>query len=171
MSTKQIKRLPWILVTLGPLILFGPMLFRAEALFWLLNPIYHSDTLEKAKRYRVEPYVIAADVYGVEPHVGRGGWTWYTGSAGWMVRVGLEAILGLRREGNMLRIAPCIPIDWPGYELTYRDGETLYHIHVENPNGVSQGIRQVTLDEEILPDENIPLLNDGQHHKVRMLMG
>jgi cyclic beta-1,2-glucan synthetase len=144
---------------------------RAEALFWLLNPIYHSDTPEKVKRYRVEPYVIAADVYGIEPHVGRGGWTWYTGSAGWMVRVGLEAILGLRREGNVLRITPCIPIDWPGYQLTYHNGETTYHIHVENPNGFNQGIRQVTLDKDILPDENIPLLNDGQHHWVHVLMG
>ncbi|MCP4536804.1 MAG: hypothetical protein GY832_06630 [Chloroflexi bacterium] len=144
---------------------------RAEALFWLLNPIYHSDTLEKAKQYRVEPYVVAADVYGVEPHVGRGGWTWYTGSAGWMARVGIEAILGLRREGNVLQVNPCIPIDWPSYELTYRDGETSYHILVENPDGVNQGVKQVSLDNDILPDNSIPLLNDGQRHKVRVLMG
>jgi cyclic beta-1,2-glucan synthetase len=144
---------------------------RAEALFWLLNPIYHSDTLEKVMRHRVEPYVIAADIYSVEPHVGRGGWTWYTGSAGWMVRLGLEAILGLRRAGKVLRVTPCIPIDWPGYELTYRDGKTSYRIRVENPDGVNQGVRQVTLDGDILPSGDIPLLGDGKQHKVRVLMG
>jgi cyclic beta-1,2-glucan synthetase len=144
---------------------------RAEALFWLLNPIYHSDTPEKVMRYRVEPYVIAADVYGVEPHIGRGGWTWYTGSAGWMARLGLEAILGLRREEKVLRINPCIPIDWLGYELTYRDGETSYQIRVENPDSVNQGVKQVTLDGSTLPGEDIPLLDDGQQHEVCVLMG
>ena len=112
---------------------------RAEALFRLLNPIYHSDTPEKVRRYRVEPYVMAADVYSVPPHIGRGGWTWYTGSAGWMYRVGLEAILGLHRVGEILQIAPCIPKDWPGYEMTYRDGETSYQIRVENPDEVNRG--------------------------------
>jgi len=92
---------------------------RAEALFRLLNPIYHGDTPEKLERYRVEPYVVAADVYGVPPHTGRG-WTWYTGAASWMYRLGLEAILGLRRVGEALHIDPCIPRDWSGYELTYR---------------------------------------------------
>jgi len=155
---------------------------RAEALFRLLNPIYHSDTPEKVMRYRVEPYVVAADVYSMEPHVGRGGWTWYTGSAGWMYRVGLEAILGLRRAGNTLRIAPCIPKDWSSYELTYRltgkdkpypycDGGTSYRIRVENPDGVNRGVKQVMLDGEILPEERIPLLDDGRQHEVRVLMG
>jgi cyclic beta-1,2-glucan synthetase len=104
---------------------------RAEALFRLLNPIYHSDTLEKVMRYRVEPYMVAADVYSVPPHVGRGGWTWYTGSASWMYRLGLETILGLRRVGNVLQMDPCIPKDWSGYELTYHDGETSYQVRVE----------------------------------------
>ena len=88
---------------------------RAYALFRLLNPIYRSDTPEKVTRYKVEPYVISADVYGVAPHVGRGGWTWYTGSAGWMVRLGIEVILGLRRTGQELRLDPCIPKQWTGY--------------------------------------------------------
>jgi cyclic beta-1,2-glucan synthetase len=144
---------------------------RAEALFWLLNPIYHSDTLEKMMRHRVEPYVVAADVYSVEPHVGRGGWTWYTGSAGWMVRLGLEAILGLRRVGKVLQINPCIPIDWSGYELTYRYGETSYRIRVENPDSVNRGVKQVTLDGDELPGKDVPLLEDGQQHEVRVLMG
>jgi cyclic beta-1,2-glucan synthetase len=144
---------------------------RAEALFWLLNPLYHSDTPEKMLRHRVEPYVIAADVYSVEPHVGRGGWTWYTGSAAWMVRLGVEAILGLRREGDVLRITPCIPIDWPGYEVTYRNGQTPYLIRVENADGVNQGVKRVTLDGNTLPGNDIPLLDDKQQHKVHVLMG
>ncbi|MDY7079666.1 MAG: glucoamylase family protein [Chloroflexota bacterium] len=144
---------------------------RAEALFWMLNPIYHGDTLERVMRYRVEPYVVAADVYSVEPHVGRGGWTWYTGSASWMLRVGLEAILGFQREGKVLRINPCIPIDWPGYELSYRYGDTSFLIRVENLAGVNRGVRQVILDGGILPGGDIPLLDDGRRHEVHVLMG
>jgi cyclic beta-1,2-glucan synthetase len=143
----------------------------AGELFRLLNPIYHADTPEKVARYRVEPYVVAADVYSVEPHVGRGGWTWYTGSGGWMYRLGVEAILGLRRVGNMLRIDPCIPRDWAGYELGYRYGETWYRINVENPDGVNQGVRQVTLDGEKLDDRGVLLTDDGNHHQVRVVMG
>jgi cyclic beta-1,2-glucan synthetase len=144
---------------------------RAEALFRLLNPIYRSDTPEKVMRYRVEPYVVAADVYSVPPHVGRGGWTWYTGSAGWMYRLGLEAILGLRRVGKWLRIDPCIPKGWPGYELTYRDGETSYRIRVGNPDGVNRSVKQVTLDGGVLPEGEIPLLGDGRQHEVCVQMG
>jgi cellobiose phosphorylase len=144
---------------------------RATALFQLLNPISHSDTPDKAMRYRVEPYVVAGDVYGVPPHVGRGGWTWYTGSASWMYRLGLEEILGLRQAGNALHISPCIPKSWSGYRLSYRDGTTSYEISVENPDGVNRGIRQVSIDGEILPGGKIPLARDGKHHKVDILMG
>ncbi len=144
---------------------------RAEALFRLLNPICHSDTLEKVMRYRVEPYVVAADVCSVESHVGRGGWTWYTGSAGWMYRLGVEAILGLRRVGEVLQVNPCIPKHWPACELTYRHGEASYRIRVENPDGVNRGVRQVMLDGEVLPGWEIPLLDDGRPHEVRVLMG
>jgi len=144
---------------------------RAGELFRLLNPIYYADTPEKVRRYCVEPYVVAPDVYSAESHVGRGGWTWYTGSSGWMYRVGLEAILGLRRAGDRLRIAPCISKDWPGYEIVYRYGESVYRIQVENPDGVSQGVRQVTLDGEERADGEIPLADDGEEHRVRVLMG
>ena len=95
----------------------------AEVVFRLLNPIYHADTPAKVARYKVEPYVVAADVYGVAPHIGRGGWTWYTGSAAWMYRLGLEGILGLQRRGAGLIIEPHIPAGWPGYEVTYRYGQ------------------------------------------------
>jgi cyclic beta-1,2-glucan synthetase len=144
---------------------------RAEELFRLLSPIYHSDTPERMARYRVEPYVVAADVYSVPPHTGRGGWTWYTGSAGWMYRLGLEAILGLRKVGkDTLRVDPCIPESWPGFKLTYRYGETTYQISVENPDGVNRGVKQVELDGDVLPGQEIPLADDGQQHAVRVLL-
>jgi cyclic beta-1,2-glucan glucanotransferase len=144
---------------------------RAAELFQLLNPIYHGNTPDRAMRYRVEPYVLAGDVYSVSPHVGRGGWTWYTGSTSWMYRVGLEEILGLRQTGNTLHIKPCIPKSWSGYHLTYRDGATLYEIAVENPDGVNRGVRQVSLDGKILRGEEILMARDGGHHKVDILMG
>ena len=103
---------------------------RAMQLFSMINPINHSRTPEEAARYRVEPYVIAADVYSVAPHVGRGGWTWYTGSAGWMHRAGLEAILGITREGGKLRVKPCIPAEWPGFEAAIQIGSARYEIKV-----------------------------------------
>ena len=144
---------------------------RAEALFRLLNPIYHSDTPEKAARYMVEPYVIAADVYSASSHVGRGGWTWYTGSSGWMYRVGLEAILGIRRMGNTLQIDPCIPKTWPSYQVTYRVGKTTFQIRVENPVGVNRGVKQIQLDGKVLSGNAIPLLEDGGQHQVKVLLG
>jgi cyclic beta-1,2-glucan synthetase len=101
---------------------------RAHEIFSLLNPINHSRTEQEAITYRVEPYVIAADVYSVPPHVGRGGWTWYTGSAGWMYRAGLEALLGFTREGSLLRIKPCVPQTWTGFEISAQFGSTRYEI-------------------------------------------
>jgi len=144
---------------------------RAGELFRLLNPIHHSATPVRTARYKVEPYVVAADVYSSEAHTGRGGWTWYTGSAGWMYRLGIEAILGLRRVGDTLRIEPCIPKDWSGYTIEYQHGETLYLISVANPQGVNQGVKQIILDGECLPAGEIPLLQDGKRHKVQVEMG
>jgi cyclic beta-1,2-glucan synthetase len=144
---------------------------RAEALFRLLNPIYHSDTLDKALRYAVEPYVVAADIYSAPSHIGRGGWTWYTGSSGWMYRVGLEAILGIRLKGQTLQINPCIPKHWQNYRVMYRVGETTLLIRVENPSGANRGVKLVTLDGIRLPGNDIPLLSDGGQHEVSILMG
>lgn len=144
---------------------------RAGKLFQLLNPVCHSDTREKAERYRVEPYVVAADIYSADRYFGRGGWTWYTGSSGWMYRLGIEAILGLRREGARLRVDPCIPKDWQGYRMTYRYGETVYQIEVENPQGVSCSVRATTLDGDEVLDGGIPLRDDGGRHQVRVTMG
>jgi cyclic beta-1,2-glucan synthetase len=144
---------------------------RAVDLFRMLNPIAHGDTSEKAGRYRVEPYVVAADVYSAAPHTGRGGWTWYTGSASWLYRLGIEAILGLKRTGKSLVIDPCIPNDWTDYELTYREGETLYIIHVSNPLGVNCGVVQTRLDGNIVPNGHIPLLKDGGTHDIQIELG
>jgi cyclic beta-1,2-glucan synthetase len=144
---------------------------RAEALFRMLNPIHLAGTPAGAARYMVEPYVVAADVYSAPSHAGRGGWTWYTGSSAWMYRLGLEAILGVSRAGNILKINPCIPKDWPGYQLTYRFGAAHYIITVENPDGVNQGIRRLLLDGKTLTDNGIPLSPDAEQHDVHVFMG
>ena len=144
---------------------------QAVALFRLLNPINHADTPEKAARYKVEPYVMAADIYSVPPHTGRGGWTWYTGSSGWMYRLGIEAILGISRLGESLKIDPCIPRHWPRFKVDYRFGITHYKIRLENPNGVNQGIREILLDGNPLPGNLISLVDDGQPHEVQVMMG
>jgi cyclic beta-1,2-glucan synthetase len=144
---------------------------RAEALFRLLNPVYHADTPEKVARYKVEPYSIAADVYSVPPHTSQGGWTWYTGSSGWMYRLGIEAILGVSKQGNTLKIDPCIPKVWPGFKVTYCFGAACYLIHVENPERVNRGIVQVLLDGKVMHDNLIPLVDDGRQHEVNIVMG
>jgi cyclic beta-1,2-glucan synthetase len=144
---------------------------RAQALFDVLNPIYHSDSLEKARRYGVEPYVVAADVYSIPPHTGQGGWTWYTGSSGWMYRLGIEGILGIQRRGDALRIDPRISKEWDGFEAIYRYGDSRYRIEVENPDGVEHGVQSVALDGEEQPDLDVALEDDGQEHEVRVVMG
>jgi cyclic beta-1,2-glucan synthetase len=146
---------------------------KAAALFSLINPIHHADTPAAARRYKVEPYVIAADVYSVAPHAGRGGWTWYTGSAGWMYRAGLERILGFRIEAGSLLLDPCIPKAWPGFGIVYRHGTAVYDIHVENPDGVSRGAQRAELDGVLLPqgEVRVTLADDGQTHHLRLVLG
>ena len=119
---------------------------KAAQLFALLNPINHARTKEEVARYKVEPYVIAADIYSVAPHDGRGGWTWYTGAAGWMYRAGVEGILGIRREGAFLVIDPCLPPDWPGFEATIKVAETVYDIRVENTSQRGRGVSRFVFD-------------------------
>ena len=144
---------------------------RASELFGLLNPIRHADSPEGVERYRVEPYVVAADVYGRRPHTGRGGWTWYTGSAAWLYRVGLESILGFRRQGDRLTLDPCIPDDWPGFEIIYRHRSATYRVRVENPHSVERGVRAVTLDGVPQAGAAIALADDGLVHEVRVTLG
>jgi cyclic beta-1,2-glucan synthetase len=140
-------------------------------LFSLLNPINHSSTRAGLHKYKVEPYVAVGDVYAVPPHTGRGGWTWYTGSAGWMYRAGLESILGFKLRGEKLQIDPCVPIWWRNFEITYRRGRTTYRIEVENPLGVSRGVIKLELDGAQQDGEQVSLTDDGQIHIVRVLLG
>jgi cyclic beta-1,2-glucan synthetase len=146
---------------------------RAGELFSLLNPINHGSTRAGIHRYKVEPYVACADVYSAAPHIGRGGWTWYTGSAGWMYRTGVEGILGVKMRGDRLSIDPCIPRAWNGFEITYRHGASRYRIAVENPHGVSRGIVQASLDgQEISRNAfDIKLVDDGRYHFGLVTLG
>src|SRR5438105_4783240 len=141
---------------------------RAAELWHMLNPINHALTAEDVDRYQVEPYVVVADIYSHPQHVGRGGWTWYTGSASWLYRIGLEYILGLKRRGNTLTLEPCIPSTWKQYQITYRFGKSTYQITVENPNGLNGGVARLALDGT--PVETINLLDDGQTHQVNVFM-
>ena len=143
----------------------------AVEMFDLLNPINHSSSPADVARYRVEPYVVVADVYSEPPHVGRGGWTWYTGSSGWLYRVGLESILGFQLRGNRLEVKPCIAAAWKQYEITYRHRSATYHIVVENPNGIEHGVKNVTLDGETQTSNAIELADDGKRHEVRVVLG
>jgi cyclic beta-1,2-glucan synthetase len=145
---------------------------RATELFAMLNPINHTNTEAGVQRYKVEPYVVAADVYAEPPHVGRGGWTWYTGSAGWMYRAGLESILGFRLHGARLVIEPCIPRAWRGFEIVFRYRSARYDIVVENPQGVSRGVASVEVDGVVLDSAlSIRLADDQKIHRVRILLG
>jgi cyclic beta-1,2-glucan synthetase len=144
---------------------------RAGELFALLNPINHASTRAGMHKYKVEPYVAAGDVYAVWPHTGRGGWTWYTGSASWMYRAGLEFILGFQLRGTRLRINPCIPRNWHGYEITYRYGKSLYHIRIENPYGVCCGVAELELDGKQQTSSEILLIDDAGQHQVRIRLG
>ena len=146
---------------------------KAGELFSLLNPINHASTRAGVLRYKVEPYVMAADVYTEAPHVGRGGWTWYTGSAGWMYQAGVEWILGFHLRGTTLLLDPCIPRAWPSYEIDFRYHSARYEIVVENPHGVSRGVASAELDGQLLPSGGaaIPLADDGITHHVRVVLG
>jgi cyclic beta-1,2-glucan synthetase len=140
---------------------------RSFELLQFLNPIRHA---EEVGRYQVEPYVVAGDIYSLPPHEGRGGWTWYTGSAAWLYRVILESILGLHRRGDRLELDPRIPPEWSQFEVTYRFRSATYRIHVENPRGSELGAATVWLDGQAQGAAAIPLIDDGQSHDVRVLI-
>ncbi len=140
---------------------------RAWELFTMINPVNHARSTEETATYKVEPYVVAADVYAVPPHTGRGGWTWYTGSAGWMYRLIVESLLGLRLEVDKLRFTPCLPADWAGFKMHYRYRETVYHIDVLQTRE-DKGGSSVTLDGVERHDEAIPLIDDRREHLVEV---
>jgi cyclic beta-1,2-glucan synthetase len=144
---------------------------EAAELFHMLNPINHARTPQDLERYKVEPYVVAADVYTNPSHVGRGGWTWYTASAAWMFRTGLESILGLHRRGDALRLDPCIPKHWPSFQLSVRRGSAVYEISVDNSAKVGRGVARLTHDGLVITGESVPFVDDGQVHQVRAVLG
>jgi cyclic beta-1,2-glucan synthetase len=145
----------------------------AGELLRMLNPINHASSRTGAHAYKVEPYVVAADIYSVPPHARRGGWTWYTGAAGWLHRAAVECVLGIHKASTSLVIEPCIPPDWPGFQVRLRHGETLYEISAENPHGVMSGVVRIELDGEPLrlPRPSIPLRDDKRAHRVRVVLG
>jgi cyclic beta-1,2-glucan synthetase len=143
---------------------------EAVELFHMLNPINHSRTHVDMERYKAEPYVLAGDVYAHPLHMGRGGWSWYTGSAGWLYRFGVESILGLRKHGATFSIDPCIPAPWPGYSLTWRLGKTLFAITVENRGRRCRGVASATLDGSPVQASAITLVDDGARHEVHVIL-
>jgi cyclic beta-1,2-glucan synthetase len=143
---------------------------RAMEVLNLLNPILASSTPETARHYVVEPYVLAGDVYGSPALIGRGGWTWYTGSAGWYYRVALESVLGLRIRGTKLRVQPVIPCDWPGYSIRFRYRTATYVVTVERV-GTSNTVREVWCDGNRNNDDAVVMKGDGSEHSVRIVLG
>jgi cyclic beta-1,2-glucan synthetase len=139
---------------------------RAVELFQMINPLAHTATPEGVARYKVEPYVVAADVYTADGQLGRGGWTWYTGSASWMYRVALEAILGFDKKGERLRVQPRVPASWPQLAIDYRFGRSSYHIVVQKPGLLRLGDAMITVDGEQLEGDEIPLRDDGKTYHV-----
>ncbi len=145
---------------------------KAGELFRMLNPIARTTSRANVQRYKVEPYVVAGDVYAEAPHIGRGGWTWYTGAAGWLHRAGMEWILGFRVRGSALFMDPCIPHNWPGYSIRFRYHSAIYNIGVENPRGVARGVTRIELDgQPLAPAASIPLADDAATHQLRVVLG
>ena len=141
---------------------------RAWELAGMINPLNHALDAAAVQTYRVEPYVLAADVYAVSPHVGRGGWTWYTGSAGWMYRLLIESLLGIRRDGDRLSLEPCLPDHWPSFELSYRFGRSLYEFVVTR---TAQGAPTLHVDGVLQPDLTVQLRDDGHCYHVALDLG
>ena len=144
---------------------------EALELFHMLNPVNHTRSAGDVACYKAEPYVVAGDVYAHSAHLGRGGWSWYTGAAGWMYRAGLESILGLRRHGTTFAVDPCIPSSWPEYSIVWRFGRTRYDIEVSNPEHQCRGIAVAELDGVAVDSGAIPLVDDGGAHRVRLVLG
>jgi cyclic beta-1,2-glucan synthetase len=143
----------------------------AHELLSFINPIHRSSDTERVKQYRVEPFVVAADIYSAPAHLGRGGWTWYTGAAGWMYRITIEHLLGIKREGNTLRVDPCVPAQWPGYRVTYRIAGAEYVIDVDNPERTGCGARSLVVDGNAVDGGTILLEPNSGRHAVRIVLG
>jgi cyclic beta-1,2-glucan synthetase len=144
---------------------------EAMELFDIVNPINHTRTADGLHRYRGEPYAVAADVYAHPMHVGRSGWTWYTGSAGWLYQAAIDGLLGLRRHGTTFSINPCVRARWSEYSIDWRVGRARYHITVFNPEQRSGGVRSATLDDLPVDPDAIPLADDAATHEVVVVLG
>jgi cellobiose phosphorylase len=140
---------------------------RAWELLPMINPINHAMSSEAIEVYKAEPYAVAADIYALSPHTGRGGWTWYTGSAGWMYRLIVESLLGLKLEADRLSFAPCLPADWKTYKVHYRYRETVYHITIQQTHAAKDKIT-VTVDGIKQDEDSIPLVDDHKEHRVEV---
>lgn len=149
---------------------------KATEYFRMINPIEHSRTKETAKKYKVEPYVIAADIYGAGNLAGRGGWTWYTGSSSWMYKAGIEYILGMKIKGNienkkqLLTFNPCIPKGWKEYSIKYKYGNSVYNIKIKNPNGKNTGVEKFILNEKEVETKGIVLEENSGINNVEIIM-
>jgi cyclic beta-1,2-glucan synthetase len=144
---------------------------QALELLRMLNPIKRTASRTGVYAYKVEPYVLAADIYAESPHARRGGWTWYTGAAGWFYRAGLESILGLQVRGDQLLFDPCIPRGWHSYSMSYQHQTSRYEMTIENPDGRTRGVSLIELDGIAQTANRITLQDDGQNHRVRVIMG
>jgi len=142
---------------------------RAWELLAMINPVNHGKSTEGIETYKVEPYVVAADVYAVPPHTGRGGWTWYTGAAGWMYRLIVEYLLGVRLDVDRLQVVPCLPAHWEGFTVHYRYRETIYHINVVQKH-TGEAEESVTVDGVVQREQTIPLVDDHREHLVEVVM-
>ena len=150
------------------------MLGRADEAFEaysILNPVRSTLSSQAVDRYRGEPYVMAADVYSCPQHLGRAGWTWYTGSSAWMYRVGLEDILGLRRVRDRLHVEPCVPSTWPGFRVRYRFGESVYDIEVKIAHPTGPTPARLVLDGQVRDEPTILLVDDKREHAVVITFG
>jgi cellobiose phosphorylase len=143
---------------------------RAWELWRMINPVLHTQSPAAIATYKAEPYVLAADLYARAPHIGRAGWSWYTGSAGWAYRLLLESLLGLRRVGTRLHLAPCLPADWPGCTIAYRYRTSLYHLAVRQiaPGVVGEESSHLAVDGVKQPEMSFDLLDDQQEHRVEL---
>ena len=142
----------------------------AGEFYRMINPIEHARTKDAAKKYKVEPYVIAADIYGAGNLAGRGGWTWYTGSSSWFYKAGIEYILGIKIKNGILKIEPCIPKDWKEFSAKYKYGRSIYNIKVKNPNSRNKGIQKMLLNGQEIEEKQIKLTDDGRINEIEIEM-
>ena len=143
---------------------------KAAEFFRMLNPIEHTRTKQAAQKYKVEPYVVAADIYGAGNLAGHGGWTWYTGASSWLYKAGIEYILGLKIQNKTLKIEPSIPKDWKEYKIRYKYGSSIYNIKIKNPNSKNTGVEKFIYNGQEIPQKQIKLQDDGKINEIEVII-